>query len=138
MELHPLDRDKLAQHTSFTLHSITGQRTGNDLVFGCQRFPMSVVADAHGTMQFLADGQVQVTMPATARGGYVHVGDRDLGISDINAYTTSIISDGMVVDPDREVKETIARITRNGTFERAGEILTSLRAAGFDVVKRDV
>jgi hypothetical protein len=142
VELHPLDRGKLAEHPSFTLHSIVGDRDGNNLVFGCQRFPMSVVADANGTMEFLPEGKVRATMPATASGVYVRVGDRSLPMSDINAYTTSIMGAPAPADPDAEVKAAIGAVIRGGhTPEtravRSGEILTALRTAGFDVVKRD-
>lgn len=98
VELHPIDADKLRRHPAFTLHSKPGQVVGNDLVFGCQRFPMATVAAANGTIEFQPGGAV-VTMPATARGSRVFVGDRELGMGDVNEYTTSITADPSAAPP---------------------------------------
>lgn len=144
VDLRPITHTKAQGVTSVILTSREGALTGDSVVFGCQTIPLNVIQRAGGTLAFQPSGGVIVTSKGTVNHveQTINIGDRSLMYRDINEYTTSIVVDSSTPpDPDADVMAAIYSVIR-GSVEsvrrtRSETILADLRAAGWDVVKRD-
>lgn len=91
-DLYPLGPEKLRGRGSVIITSKpVGTLTSDTIQFGCQSWPMSALADAHGTMAFTPTGvQVTVEVPTAVPHGYLRIGDRDLRWDAVNEFAERI------------------------------------------------
>lgn len=97
IDLYPLTYDKAREYRGreVTLHSIEGQRNGNDVVFGCQRWSLQALATEGNVITFGADNTITVVGKARIEqdGETVFIADRRRGIGDVNDYTRHVYVD---------------------------------------------